>query len=239
MWWGKSCGQSQSMASAEFHVLCVYLDFHLFLQIPWQSLHLGVTALGVLVGFGEGVVADPHSPSTDPHALFCFSAQDWDGSVVFLICKLRCEQENLSLFSPHKMRHIYLCTLLLEKLEKVFPRWDIGRFQFLNAGTCFPVCCTTPRSCFSLMLKNSGNPHKHTRVLSGNPGVKKQGEIGSPDLLGSSRANHQKSGSGSFTAAPEIAVAWLEMSGLPSRSCCFTPGLWTPCKDVLVGTTRI
>lgn len=109
-------------------------------------------------GVWEGVVADPHSPSTDPHALFCFSAQDWDGSVVFLICKLRCEQENLSLFSPHKMRHIYLCTLLLEKLEKVFPRWDIGRFQFLNAGTCFPVCCTTPRSCFSLMLKNSGKP---------------------------------------------------------------------------------
>lgn len=39
-------------------------------------------------------------------------------------------------------------------------------------------------------------------MLSSNPGVKKQGEVGSPDLLGSSRANHQKSGSGSFTCSP-------------------------------------
>lgn len=123
-------------------------------QMPWQSLHRGVTALGVVVGFG----ADPHSPNTDPHALFCFSAQDWDGSVIFLICKLRCEQENLSLFSPHKMgQDLPLHCSPWKTCRSVPQVGHLAGFN-LNVGTCFPECCTAQRSCFSLMLKNSGMP---------------------------------------------------------------------------------
>lgn len=129
MWWRKSYGQSQSMTSAEFHGLCVYIDFHLLLQISWQSLHLGVQ-FGVEVGFGEGVVVDPHSTGQPQRwsswaVLFLCTGLSWLGHFAWFLWKLRSEKESLPLFSSHKRGQIYLCTVLLGKLAKMFPKQDI------------------------------------------------------------------------------------------------------------------
>lgn len=186
MWWGKSCGQSQSMTSAEFHFfVCLYRFSSPFPDILAATPSGGHSSLGWWWGLGREWWQILTAPDTDPHALFCFSAQDRDASVIFAWFSVQTERwkGKVSLFSPHKMGQDFPLPCSPWKTCRNVPQEGHWTGFSLNAPG-FLCAAQLWEHAFLLMLKNSEKPPKaHSWVLSGNPGVKKQGKVGSPDLF--------------------------------------------------------
>lgn len=117
-------------------MFCVFIQIFIsFSRFPGNHSIWGSLQFGLVLGFGDGVVADPYSTDEPRHCFswsvffFCTGLK-WLSHFAWFPCKLRREKESLLLFSPHKVRQECFAVFSLENLQKPSPSRRFGRFQF-------------------------------------------------------------------------------------------------------------